>query len=255
MKKNIISRVLSLFLLTVTVLSLFTGCMRTGIGVVINPDDSGDVELSFGIEKNAYNSLTEEYGTDIFDGKETTELKDKDDTYICVVEHIPFNSLEELETILSELEYAGDEMNALFAEEDDGEPAEAVDESENRIFKSVEVEKKEHFFSTEYVIDLVTNSNVTEDKDSGLSLFGDETYKLLIAVTLPGEVTADDGAVIQGNSASWKIADFCEESALHAESRDVNTTRIVTTVVITVCVIILLGFLIRASKKKTNNNH
>mgnify|MGYP003301259566 CR=1 FL=1 len=50
--------------------------------IVINPDDSGDVELSFGIEKNAYNSLTEEYGTDIFEGKETTELKDKDDTYI-----------------------------------------------------------------------------------------------------------------------------------------------------------------------------
>ena len=44
-KKN---KLTALLALTAAVLMLCTGCMRSGVGVIIEPDDTGTVEISVG---------------------------------------------------------------------------------------------------------------------------------------------------------------------------------------------------------------
>lgn len=83
-------------------LMVFTGCVRSGVGVTIEENDTGTVEISVGINEKYYESMMAQEGAeDIFDGKETAKLTDGDDSYICMVEHKQFKNLDELKTILT----------------------------------------------------------------------------------------------------------------------------------------------------------
>ena len=141
--------------LLAAVLMVFTGCVRSGVGVTIEENDTGTVEISVGINEKYYESMMAQEGAeDIFDGKETAKLTDGDDSYICMVEHKQFKNLDELKTILTEMEYdfadlegtgsvmedAG--LDESFEEEDDlwiddnTETSEAEEETtDNRAFK------------------------------------------------------------------------------------------------------------------------
>ena len=288
MKKKIPSRILAFLLMALSVMTLFTGCVRSGVGIVVNPDDTGDVELSYGISKETYQMILDQYDADLYEGEETYEIVDGDTTYICVSEHKPFGNLDELKQILLDLEYTSEDTESLFSageeeqyfdfeeyeseytdicdceeceeymaydHSDDLVVAEDYDESQDtdaHIFKSVEIEKNKDFFETTYHMTLVTNAFPASPDE--LSLYGFDTdnfYKVLISVTLPGEIKAE-GATVQENTASFKLTAMEEEKTLTVNSSSVDTIRIVALVVAVVVVILLIALLTRGNKKKTN---
>ena len=163
--------------LLAAVLMVFTGCVRSGVGVTTLENDTGTVEISVGINEKYYESMMAQEGAeDIFDGKETAKLNDGDDSYICMVEHKQFKKLDELKTILTELEYdfadlegtgsvmeeAG--LDESFEEEDDLwitgdniEDSETEEETTDNsfIFKSVDVVHNTSLIGDNYRLSLV----------------------------------------------------------------------------------------------------
>ena len=259
--------------LLAAVLMVFTGCVRSGVGVTIEENDTGTVEISVGINEKYYESMMAQEGAeDIFDGKETAKLTDGDDSYICVVEHKQFKNLDELKTILTELEYdfadlegtgsvmedAG--LDESFEEEDDlwiddnTETSEAEEETtyNSFIFKSVDVVHNTSLIGDNYRLSLVTMPH--EMNDDELSMLGMDTgdmFKLVVAVTMPGEVTAE-GAEINGNTATFIITDLDEEHLLNVESETTDIAGIVAVGIAIIVLVIILAVVFTRRKPKNN---
>ena len=261
--------------LLAAVLMVFTGCVRSGVGVTIEENDTGTVEISVGINEKYYESMMAQEGAeDIFDGKETAKLTDGDDSYICMVEHKQFQNLDELKTILTELEYdfadlegtgsviedAGldesfEEEDDLWITDDDIEEEDAEEDTTDNsfIFKSVDVVHNTSLIGDNYRLSLVTMPH--EMNDDELSMLGMDTgdmFKLAVAVTMPGEVTAE-GAEINGNTATFTITDLDEEHLLNVES---ETTDIAGIVAVGIAIIVLIVILaVVFTRRKPKNNH
>ncbi len=254
-------------------LMLFTGCVRSGIGVTIEENDTGTVEVSVGINEKYYDSIMAQEGAeDIFDGKETAKLTDGDDSYICMVEHKQFQNLDELKTILLELEYdfadlegTGSIMEDAELDEslekeddlwigDDTEESEAEEETTDNslIFKSVDVVHNTSLIGDNYRLSLVTMPHeMSNDELSMLGMDTGDMFKLAVAVTMPGEVTAE-GAEINGNTATFTITDLDEEHLLNVES---ETTDIAGIVAVGIAIIVLIVILaVVFTRRKTKNN-
>jgi len=254
-------------------LMVFTGCVRSGVGVTIEENDTGTVEISVGINEKYYESMMAQEGAeDIFDGKETAKLNDGDDSYICMVEHKQFKNLDELKTILTELEYdfadlegtgsvmedAG--LDESFEEEDDlwiddnTETSEVEEETTDNsfIFKSVDVVHNTSLIGDNYRLSLVTMPH--EMNDDELSMLGMDTgdmFKLAVAVTMPGEVTAE-GAEINGNTATFTITDLDEEHLLNVESETTDIAGIVAVGIAIIVLIVILAVVFTRRKPKNN---
>ena len=255
-------------------LMVFTGCVRSGVGVTIEENDTGTVEISVGINEKYYESMMAQEGAeDIFDGKETAKLTDGDDSYICMVEHKQFKNLDELTTILTELEYDFTDLEGTgsvmedagldesFEEDDDLwitgdniEDSETEEETTDNsfIFKSVDVVHNTSLIGDNYRLSLVTMPH--EMNDDELSMLGMDTgdmFKLSVAVTMPGEVTAE-GAEINGNTATFTITDLDEEHLLNVES---ETTDIAGIVAVGIAIIVLIViFAVVFTRRKPKNN-
>lgn len=255
-------------------LLLFTGCVRSGVGVTIEENDTGTVEISVGINEKYYDSMMAQEGAeDIFDGKETAKLTDGDDSYICMVEHKQFQNLDELKTILTELEYdfadlegtgsvmEDAELDESFEEEDDlwitdddieKEEAEEDPTDNSFIFKSVDVVHNTSLIGDNYRLSLVTMPH--EMNDDELSMLGMDTgdmFKLAVAVTMPGEVTAE-GAEINGNTATFTITDLDEEHLLNVESETTDIAGIVAAGIAIIVLIVILAVVFTRRKPKNN---
>ena len=232
-----------LFTLLLLLLTL-TGCVRTGVGVIINEDCTGTVELSFGINSNYYNSMTAETGEEMFAGRDTAILRDGDDEYICVVDHFTFKTLDELENILLGLKY-NDEMT--------DEAAEAP-EVNYSIFSAAEVEKSGSFIADTYTVKLTTNFQTPEETtDMDItSLMPDDMFKLQIAVTMPGSVKSESGTV-DGNTATFTVTDITKEHTISAESTVVNYVSIVTFIAAALILTVAIILLCRKKGPQTNN--
>ena len=259
--------------LLAAVLMVFTGCVRSGVGVTIEENDTGTVEISVGINEKYYESMMAQEGAeDIFDGKETAKLTDGDDSYICMVEHKQFKNLDELTTILTELEYDFTDLEGTgsvmedagldesFEEEDDlwiddnTETSEAEEETmdNSRIFKSVDVVHNTSLIGDNYRLSLVTMPH--EMNDDELSMLGMDTgdmFKLVVAVTMPGEVTAE-GAEINGNTATFTITDLDEEHLLNVESETTDIAGIVAVGIAIIVLIVILAVVFTRRKPKNN---
>ena len=260
--------------LLAAVLMVFTGCVRSGVGVTIEENDTGTVEISVGINEKYYESMMAQEGAeDIFDGKETAKLTDGDDSYICMVEHKQFQNLDELKTILTELEYdfadlegtgsviedAGldesfEEEDDLWITDDDIEEEDAEEDTTDNsfIFKSVDVVHNTSLIGDNYRLSLVTMPH--EMNDDELSMLGMDTgdmFKLAVAVTMPGEVTAE-GAEINGNTATFTITDLDEEHLLNAESETTDITGIVAVGIAIIVLIVILAVVFTRRKLKNN---
>ena len=259
--------------LLAAVLMVFTGCVRSGVGVTIEENDTGTVEISVGINEKYYESMMAQEGAeDIFDGKETAKLTDGDDSYICMVEHKQFRNLDELKTILTELEYdfadlegtgsviEDAELDESFEEEDDlwiddnTETSEAEEETTDNsfIFKSVDVVHNTSLIGDNYRLSLVTMPH--EMNDDELSMLGMDTgdmFKLAVAVTMPGEVTAE-GAEINGNTATFTITDLDEEHLLNVESETTDIAGIVAVGIAIIVLIVILAVVFTRRKPKNN---
>lgn len=283
-KKN---KLTSFLALTAAVLMLCTGCMRSGVGVIIEPDDTGTVEISVGINEKYIDTIKEQAGgMDPFEGKNTATLTDGDDSYICIVEHKQFKNLDELKTILLDIEYNFDALEGedstmedaeldesldfdleLDSEEDDvwisadGEEIpvegdetsdEAADEENYKIFKAAEVTHESTFFGDTYHLSVTTMPHEMDTDDLAmLGISGDDFFKLVVAVTMPGTITAE-GATITENTASFTITDLDEEQVLTVES---SATNVAGMIAVGIAVIVLIVILILVfSRKKPQHN-
>ena len=286
-KKN---KLTALLALTAAVLMLCTGCMRSGVGVIIEPDDTGTVEISVGINEKYIDTIKEQAGgMDPFEGKNTATLTDGDDSYICIVEHKQFKNLDELKTILLELEYnfealEGDDSTMDDSELDDsldfdlefendseeeddvwisadGEEItvdgdetsdETADEENYKIFKTAEVTHESSFFGDTYHLSVTTMPHEMDTDDLAmLGISGDDFFKLVVAVTMPGTITAE-GASITENTASFTITDIDEEQVLTVESSATNMAGMIA-VGIAVIVLIVILILVFGRKKPQQN--
>ena len=283
-KKN---KLTALLALTAAVLMLCTGCMRSGVGVIIEPDDTGTVEISVGINEKYIDTIKEQAGgMDPFEGKNTATLTDGDDSYICIVEHKQFTNLDELKTILLELEYNFDALEGEDSIMDDAELDESLDfdldfdeeeddvwisadgeeipvegdetsdetaEEENyKIFKVAEVTHESNFFGDTYHLSVTTMPHEMDTDDLAmLGISGDDFFKLVVAVTMPGTIQAE-GATITENTASFTITDLDEEQVLTVESSATNVTGMIA-VGIAVIVLIVILILVFGRKKPQQN--
>lgn len=284
------TKLTALLALTAAVLMLCTGCMRSGVGVIIEPDDTGTVEISVGINEKYIDTIKEQAGgMDPFEGKNTATLTDGDDSYICIVEHKQFKNLDELKSILLELEYNFDalegedsimddteldesldfdiELEDTSEEEDDvwisadGEEIpvegdetsdETADEENYKIFKAAEVTHESSFFGDTYHLSVTTMPHEMNTDDLAmLGISGDDFFKLVVAVTMPGTITAE-GATITENTASFTITDLDEEQVLTVESASTNVAGMIA-VGIAVIVLIVILILVFGRKKPQQN--
>ena len=287
-RKN--NKLTALLALTAAVLMLCTGCMRSGVGVIIEPDDTGTVEISVGINEKYIDTIKEQAGgMDPFEGKNTATLTDGDDSYICIVEHKQFKNLDDLKTILLELEYnfealEGDDSTMDDSEldesldfdlefEDDSEEEddvwisadgeeitvegdetsdETADEENYKIFKAAEVLHTSNFLGDTYHLSVTTMPHEMDTDDLAmLGISGDDFFKLVVAVTMPGTITAE-GATITENTASFTITDLDEEQVLTVESSATNMAGMIA-VGIAVIVLIVILILVFSRKKPQQN--
>lgn len=286
-KKN---KLTALLALTAAVLMLCTGCMRSGVGVIIEPDDTGTVEISVGINEKYIDTIKEQAGgMDPFEGKNTATLTDGDDSYICIVEHKQFKNLDELKTILLELEYNFEALEGEDSTMDDSELDESLDfdfefednaeeeddvwisadgeeitvdgdetsdetadEENYKIFKTAEVTHESNFFGDTYHLSVTTMPHEMDTDDLAmLGISGDNFFKLVVAVTMPGTITAE-GATITENTASFTITDLDEEQVLTVESASTNVAGMIA-VGIAVIVLIVILILVFGRKKPQQN--
>lgn len=286
-KKN---KLTALLALTAAVLMLCTGCMRSGVGVIIEPDDTGTVEISVGINEKYIDTIKEQAGgMDPFEGKNTSTLTDGDDSYICIVEHKQFKNLDELKTILLELEYNFEALEGEDSTMDDSELDESLDfdlefednaekeddvwisadgeeipvegdetsdetadEENYKIFKTAEVTHESSFFGDTYHLSVTTMPHEMDTDDLAmLGISGDDFFKLVVAVTMPGTITAE-GATITENTASFTITDLDEEQVLTVESASTNVAGMIA-VGIAVIVLIVILILVFGRKKPQQN--
>ena len=286
-KKN---KLTALLALTAAVLMLCTGCMRSGVGVIIEPDDTGTVEISVGINEKYIDTIKEQAGgMDPFEGKNTATLTDGDDSYICIVEHKQFKNLDELKTILLELEYNFEALEGEDSTMDDSELDESLDfdlefednaeeeddvwisadgeeitvdgdetsdetadEENYKIFKTAEVTHESSFFGDTYHLSVTTMPHEMDTDDLAmLGISGDDYFKLVVAVTMPGTIQAE-GATITENTASFTITDLDEEQVLTVES---SATNVAGMIAVGIAVIVLIVILILVfSRKKPQQN-
>ena len=226
---------------------------------------------------------------DPFEGKNTATLTDGDDSYICIVEHKQFKNLDELKTILLELEYnfealEGDDSTMDDSELDDsldfdlefeddsdeeddvwisadGEEItvdgdetsdETADEENYKIFKAAEVTHESSFFGDTYHLSVTTMPHEMDTDDLAmLGISGDNFFKLVVAVTMPGTIQAE-GATITENTASFTITDLDEEQVLTVESSATNVAGMIA-VGIAVIVLIVILILVFGRKKPQQN--
>ena len=286
-KKNKLTALLSL---TAAVLMLCTGCMRSGVGIIIEPDDTGTVEISVGINEKYIDTIKEQAGgMDPFEGKNTATLTDGDDSYICIVEHKQFKNLDELKTILLELEYNFEALEGEDSTMDDSELDESLDfdlefednaeeeddvwisadgeeitvdgdetsdetadEENYKIFKTAEVTHESSFFGDTYHLSVTTMPHEMDTDDLAmLGISGDDFFKLVVAVTMPGTIQAE-GATITENTASFTITDLDEEQVLTVESSATNVAGMIA-VGIAVIVLIVIMILVFSRKKPQQN--
>ena len=286
-KKN---KLTALLALTAAVLMLCTGCMRSGVGIIIEPDDTGTVEISVGINEKYIDTIKEQAGgMDPFEGKNTATLTDGDDSYICIVEHKQFKNLDELKTILLELEYNFEALEGEDSTMDDSELDESLDfdlefednaeeeddvwisadgeeitvdgdetsdetadEENYKIFKTAEVTHESSFFGDTYHLSVTTMPHEMDTDDLAmLGISGDDFFKLVVAVTRPGTITAE-GATITENTASFTITDLDEEQVLTVESASTNVAGMIA-VGIAVIVLIVILILVFGRKKPQQN--
>ncbi len=282
-KKNKLTAFLAL---TAAVLMLCTGCVRSGVGVVIEPNDTGTVEISVGINEKYIDAIKEQAGgMDPFEGQTTATLTDGDDSYICIVEHKQFANLDELKTILLDIEYNFDALEGEDSIMDDAEFDESLDfdleledeaeddmwisadgeeipvaedepaaenEETYKIFKAAEVTHESTFLGDTYHLSVTTMPHEMNTDDLAmLGISRDDFFKLVVAVTMPGTITAG-GATITENTASFTITDIDEEQVLTVESSATNVTGMIA-VGIAVIVLIVILILVFSRKKPQQN--
>ena len=129
---------------------------------------------------------------------------------------------------------------------------ETADEENYKIFKTAEVTHESSFFGDTYHLSVTTMPHEMDtDELAMLGISGDNFFKLVVAVTMPGTITAE-GATITENTASFTITDLDEEQVLTVESASTNVAGMIA-VGIAVIVLIVILILVFGRKKPQQN--
>lgn len=127
------------------------------------------------------------------------------------------------------------------------------DEENYKIFKAAEVTHESTFLGDTYHLSVTTMPHEMDtDELAMLGISGDDFFKLVVAITMPGTITAE-GATITENTASFTVTDLDTEQVLTAES---STTNVAGMIAVGIAVIVLIVVLILVfSRKKPHQNH
>lgn len=248
-------RMLALFACVMALTLVLAGCVRTEVGIELNPDGSGTVGTIVLIQKDAYEMMKE--SGDPFEGKETYTETIDDEEYIGTRETAEYGSADELKAALLSLTFAGNVSgaeNRVSDEEPENLTGEIViapeaEETESKqaaIFKSVDIVKDGGSLTFRAV--LAQQSNTGSEELSGMDF--NEMYKLKVAVTMPGEIKSNSAGTAAENTVTWEIDDLTAENSIEIVS-DACGGSIVPVVVLAVLIVLLLVAVgVLMSKKK-----
>ena len=216
MKKTII------LLLTAMIFAfVLTGCVRSDIGITFNKNGTGSVAASFGIEKTTYEQL-KTMGTDIFEGKTTTEQSYDGATYVTYTETKEYGSYTEIKNALLELTYNADKLKDL-AETEDGPVSDQSEytiytpekeKKDDHVFASVDIERSAGIFYSVYTFRATVNPPEPDGKSNGNS--GD--YIVTITVNMPDKITQSKGGTVEGKTITFDLSDITAPTEIAAVS-------------------------------------
>ena len=238
-------KVFALFMSTIMLLSLLTGCIHQDMGVKMNKDGTGSITTTLGIEKDFYEQL-KSMGSDPFEGKTVSEYQYDGSTYVSYAETKEYSSYEEMEKALLEMTYetemledaqgtevedehsveeeSNDILDITIEEEKEDAPAPAQD---NHIFSSVNIEKNGGIFYSSYTFAAVLNPQNGDGLDYDLN----ETFKVTLTVEMPTEITGAKGGTVEGNKVVFDIADITATQELAATCEENNTGLVIGIVI------------------------
>ena len=261
------SKVISLLLCTLLLVSMLTGCIHQDMGVKMNKDGTGSITTKIGIEKDFYEQL-KSMGSDPFDGNPVTEYQYNGSTYVAYAETKEYSSYEAMEKALLDLTYETEMLEDM--ETEDGEDILIEEESEDifdviikedadvkvessetadapkdeHIFSSVKIEKNGGIFYSSYTFSAVLNPQQSEGLEYNLN----DIYHVTLSVEMPAKITGSKGGTVDGNKIVFDIADITESQELAATCEE-NNTGVVIGIVIGLVVLVGGLFFLFKSKK------
>ena len=253
-------KVFALFLTVLTLLAVMTGCIHEDIGVILNADGTGKIAATVGVEEGTYNQLLG-MGVDLFSDSES------------VSETTEYAAYEELRQALLDMTYDTDELAELKDAEDwetdekeqeldeiltTKEPDDAEEDAEetagmdNHIFKEVVIEEKKGLFSKGLKFS-ATMSALPDDENEENSMAS--AFHVTVSVETPyGIKKTGEGAVVEGNKATFEIEDLSVENTFSVEAEETNTELIISLVVLLVIVLAAIILLPKLTGSKENKD-
>ncbi len=216
MKKTII-----LLLTAIIFASVLTGCVRLDIGITLNKNGTGSVAASFGIEKTVYEQL-KTMGTDVFEGKTTTEQSYDGATYVMYTETKEYGSYAEIKNALLELTYNTDELKNL-ADTEYGPVSDLSnytpytpekEKTDDHVFALVDIDRSTGIFYSVYTFRATVNPPEPDGKSNGNS--GD--YIVTITVNMPDKITQSKGGMVEGNTITFDLSEIPAPTEIAAVS-------------------------------------
>ena len=263
-------KVFALFLTVLTLLAVMTGCIHEDIGVILNADGTGKIAATVGVKEGTYNQLLG-MGVDLFSDSESepVEYEYKGKHYISVSETTEYATYEELRQALLDMTYDTDELAELKdAEEwDTDEKEQELDEilttkepddaeetagMDNHIFKEVVIEEKKGLFSKGLTFSATMNA-LPDDENEENSMAS--SFHVTVSVETPyGIKKTGEGAIVDGNKATFEIEDLSVENTFSVEAGETNTELIISLVVLLVVVLAALILLPKLTGGKENKD-
>lgn len=246
-------KILAIVLSVITFSLCLTGCVYEDLSVKLNKDETGSIATTIGLKKEFVDQMMN--GQNPFDGKETKEIEYDGEKYIAYTEVTEYASFEEIAKALSEMTYDTEDYDVPTENDVDNdvdtEPADetsvidewltdtSAEETDNHIFKSVEIKKD----GGKYIFDAVLNK--VEGQVQGYDM--SDIFKVSISVEMPAKVTAYKNGTVDGNKVTFDLSDMSAETELYAECK---TASVVPVIVCGILVVASLVAFIVLKKRK-----
>ena len=246
-------KILAIILSVITLSLCLTGCVYEDLSVKLNKDETGSIAATIGLKKEFVVQMMN--GQNPFDGKETKEIEYDGEKYIAYTETTEYASFEEIVKALSDMTYDTDDYEELaeketeVQKETESTETSALDdwltesnekeESDNHIFKSVEIKKD----GSKYIFDAVLNPLAGDVSGYDMS----DIFKVSISVEMPAKITAYKNGTVDGNKITFDLSDMSKETELYAECK---TASIVPVVICGILVVAsLVAFFVLRKRK------
>ena len=246
-------KILAIVLAVISLTLCLTGCVYEDLSVKLNKDETGSIAATIGLKKEFVDQMMN--GQNPFDGKETKEIEYDGEKYIAYTEVSEYASFDEIAKALSEMTYDTEDYDVPTENDADGdvdtETAEgtsvidewladtSAEESDNHIFKSVEIKKD----GSKYIFDAILNK--VEGQVQGYDM--SDIFKVSISVEMPAKVTAYKNGTVDGNKVTFDLSDMSEETELYAECK---TASVVPVIICGILVVASLVAFIVLKKRK-----